>query len=124
MKTTLMLLTLAAVAVSAPMPASAQDQDTLPSISVTPSNRVVVRYSDLDTNTDWGMRIFDTRLNRATSQVCRFFDGQLQEARVETSCRRAAKQDALAQFERNQMRRLDQAAARSPETASVAVTTH
>lgn len=123
MKTTLMMLTLAAVAVSAPIPASAQNQDTLPSIQVTP-RQVVVSYADLDTKTDWGMRILDRRLDTATAQVCRFYNTRLEDVQVENRCRRVAKVDAMAQFERNQMRRLDQASARSPETASIAVTAH
>ncbi|WP_162245665.1 UrcA family protein [Brevundimonas sp. Root1279] len=123
MKTTLMMFTLAAVALSAPMLASAQGQDTLPSIQVTP-RQMVVSYADLDTKTDWGMRLLDRRLNTATAQVCRFYDNRLEDVQVENRCRRGAKVDAMAQFRANETRRIDQASARSPETASVTVTSH
>lgn len=122
MKTTLMMLTLA-VAVSAPMLATAQGQDTLPSIQVTP-RQVVVSYADLDTRTDWGMRLLDHRLNTATAQVCRFWNNRLEDVQVENRCRHGAKQDAMAQFRANESRRIDQASARSPETASIAVTAY
>lgn len=120
MKTTLTMLTLAAVAFSAPMLASAQNQDTLPSIQVTP-RQVVVSYADLDTRTDWGLRLLDRRLNAATAQVCRFHNNRLEEVQVENRCRHGAKLNAMAQFRSNEARRMDQARAATPETASVTV---
>lgn len=122
MKLTMTLLTLAALAATAPMPASAQGQDTLPSIQVTPRT-VVVNYSDLDTSTDWGLRLLDRRLNTATAQVCRFYQGQLEEVQAENRCRRGAKQNALAQFRQNESLRMAQGPS-SPEMASIRVTSN
>lgn len=121
MKSTMALLTLVAIAASAPIVAPAAGQDTLPSIRTSP-NTIRINYADLDVRSPADRRELDQRLNWATVQVCRFHDGRLEDVQVENRCRVASKRDAVAQVQRNESLRLAQQ--QTTEMASIRVTAH